>query len=131
MAFEKYQHILKEAATMLPKGCPVILLADRGFDDNDLFCAACDLGWGFRIRLKKSLRVHRVSRLSLSVGCLMPALGKALFLHQGRMRALIKTFRKTSPFGAGGVQCRVRSSLVSGETAGRYFLPILQTAAVG
>jgi hypothetical protein len=66
VAFEKYKPILKEAATMLPKGCPVILLADRGFDDNDLFCAARDLGWGFRVRLKKSLRIYRVSKPCLS-----------------------------------------------------------------
>jgi hypothetical protein len=82
VAFEKYKRILKEAAAILPKDCPVILLADRGFDDNDLFCAVRDLGWGFRIRLKKSLRVHRVSKPSLSVGRLMPAKGQALFLHK-------------------------------------------------
>jgi hypothetical protein len=81
VAFEKYQPILKAAAAVLPKGCPVILLADRGFDDNDLFCAARDLGWGFRIRLKKSLRIYRVSKPCLSVGRLMPAKGQALFLH--------------------------------------------------
>ena len=82
VAFEKYKRILKDAAAILPKGCPVILLSDRGFDDNDLFCAARDLGWGFRIRLKKSLRVYRVSKPSLSVGRLMPAKGNALFLHK-------------------------------------------------
>jgi hypothetical protein len=82
VAFEKYKQILKEAAAVLPKGCPVVLLADRGFDDNDLFCAARDLGWGFRIRLKKSLRIYRVSKPCLSVGRLMPAKGKALFLHK-------------------------------------------------
>jgi hypothetical protein len=82
VAFEKYKPILKEAAAILPQGCPVILLADRGFDDNDLFCAARDLGWGFRIRLKKSIRVYRVNKPSLSVGRLMPAKGKALFLHK-------------------------------------------------
>jgi hypothetical protein len=82
VAFEKYKHILKEAAAILPKACCVILLADRGFDDNDLFCAARDLGWGFRIRLKKSLRVYRVSKPCLSVGRLMPAKGHALFLHK-------------------------------------------------
>lgn len=82
VAFEKYKPILKEAAIMLPKGCHVVLLADRGFDDNDLFCAARDLGWGFRVRLKKSLRIYRVSKPCLSVGRLMPAKGKALFLHK-------------------------------------------------
>jgi len=82
VAFEKYAPILKEAAAILPKGCAVILLADRGFDDVDLFRAARDLGWGFRIRLKKSLRVYRASKPTLSVGRLMPARGKALFLHK-------------------------------------------------
>jgi hypothetical protein len=82
VAFEKYKQILKEAAAVLPQGCPVVLLADRGFDDNDLFCAARDLAWGFRIRLKKSLRIYRVSKPCLSVGRLMPAKGKALFLHK-------------------------------------------------
>jgi hypothetical protein len=82
VAFEKYKQILQDAAATLPKGCPVILLADRGFDDNDLFCAVRDLGWGFRIRLKKSLRVYRVSKPCLSVGRLMPAKGHALFLHK-------------------------------------------------
>lgn len=82
VAFEKYKSILKIAAAILPKGCPVILLADRGFDDNDLFCAVRDLGWGFRIRLKKSLRIHRVNKPSLSVGRLMPPKGQALFLHK-------------------------------------------------
>lgn len=82
IAFEKYKSILKAAAAILPKQCRVILLADRGFDDNDLFCAARDLGWGFRIRLKKSLHIYRVNKPSLSVGRLMPPKGQALFLHK-------------------------------------------------
>ena len=82
VAFEAYKPILKEAAAILPKGCRVILLADRGFDDNDLFCLARDLGWRFRIRLKRSLRVYRVSKPAMKVGRLMPAKGHALFLHK-------------------------------------------------
>lgn len=82
VAFEKYKHILKEAADILPARCRVILLADRGFDDNDLFCAARDLDWGFRIRLKKSLRVYRASKPTLSVGRLLPPMRQALFLHK-------------------------------------------------
>lgn len=82
VAFENYEKILKEAATILPKGCPVVLLADRGFDDNALFCAVRDLGWGFRIRLKKSILVQRVGKPSTNIGRLMPAKGGALFLHK-------------------------------------------------
>jgi hypothetical protein len=44
----------------------VILLADRGLMTTTVL-AARDLGWGFRIRLKKSLRVHRVSKPLVSV----------------------------------------------------------------
>jgi hypothetical protein len=82
VAFETYKSILKEAAAILPKGCTVFLLADRGFDDIDLLRMARDLGWGFRIRLKKSLLVYRVSKPCLSVGRYMPAKGQALFLHK-------------------------------------------------
>jgi hypothetical protein len=82
VAFEDRKHILKDAAAILPRGCRMILLADRGFDDNDLFCLARDLGWSFRIRLKRSLRVYRASKPSTNIGRLMPEKGKALFLHK-------------------------------------------------
>jgi hypothetical protein len=82
VAFEDYKLILSEAAAILPKGCRVILLADRGFEDNDLFRKARDLGWGFCIRLKKSTRVYRASKPSTNIERLMPARGKALFLHK-------------------------------------------------
>jgi hypothetical protein len=82
VAFEKYKHILAEAAAILPKECKVVLLADRGFDDNALWCATRDLGWGFRIRLKKTIQVHRVDKPSTNIGRLMPAKGHALFLHK-------------------------------------------------
>jgi hypothetical protein len=82
IAFEVYKHILSEAAAILPTGCRVVLLADRGFDDEDLMRQARDLGWGFRIRLKSSLRIYRASKPSVKVGRLMPAKGQALFLHK-------------------------------------------------
>jgi hypothetical protein len=82
VAFENYKHILKEAAATLPCGCRVVLLADRGFQDEDLFRLARDLGWSFRIRLKSNVRIYRVSKPSITVGRLMPAKGGALFLHK-------------------------------------------------
>jgi hypothetical protein len=60
----------------------VILLADCGVDVNDLFCASRELGYGFRIRLKKLLLVCRVRKPFLSVGCLIPAKGHALSLYK-------------------------------------------------
>ena len=82
VSFEVYQPILKEAAAILPTGCQVILLADRGFADINLMKQARDLGWSFRIRLKKSMRVHRAHKPSTKIGRLIPAKGQAVFLHK-------------------------------------------------
>jgi hypothetical protein len=82
VALEDYQIILKEAARVLPTGCRVILLADRGFFDQKLLMLARDLGWSFRIRLKKSFWIYRVDKPRAKVGELMPAKGQALFLHK-------------------------------------------------
>ena len=82
VSFEVYKPILEEAAAILPKGCPVILLADRGFADIDLMKQARDLGWSFRIRLKKSMRVYRAHKPSTKIGRLIPAKGEAFFLHK-------------------------------------------------
>jgi hypothetical protein len=82
VALKVYRPILEQAAQALPKGCRITLLADRGFDDEALMRQARDLGWGFRIRLKTSLRIYRASKPSTKVGRLMPAQGKALFIHK-------------------------------------------------
>jgi len=82
VSYEIYKPILKEAAAILPKDCTVILLADRGFADVDLMKQARDLGWGFRIRLKKSMRVYRAHKPSTKIERLIPAKGQAIFLHK-------------------------------------------------
>lgn len=82
VALADYQIILTAAAKVLPPGCRVILLADRGFFDQKLLMLARDLGWGFRIRLKKSFWIYRVAKPRTKVGRLMPAKGQALFLHK-------------------------------------------------
>ncbi len=82
VALEDYQVILTEAAAVLPKRCRVILLADRGFFDQNLLIQARNLGWSFRIRLKSSFWVYRVNKPRTKVGRLMPAKGQALFLHK-------------------------------------------------
>ena len=81
VAFADYQHILIRAAYLLAPDCHVILLADRGFVDVKLFCLARDLGWSFRIRLKKDLWVYRANKPRTKVGRLMPAKGQVLLVH--------------------------------------------------
>lgn len=82
VAFADYQILLVEAAQVLPKGCRGILLADRGFFDQHLLIQVRDLGWSFRIRLKKSFWIYRANKPRAKVGRLMPAKGQALFLHK-------------------------------------------------
>jgi hypothetical protein len=82
VGFEDYQSLLDQAAAILPQGCQVMLLADRGFDDNALLCKARDLGWSFCVRLRKTIRVYRVGRRPTSIRFLMPAKGQALFVHK-------------------------------------------------
>jgi len=72
VALENYQVILAEAAAVLPRRCQVILLADRGFFDQNLLIQARNLGWSFRIRLKSSFWVYRVNKPRAKVGRLMP-----------------------------------------------------------
>lgn len=54
VALEKNGVILDRAEQVLPVPCHVILLADRGIVDRELFKKALSLGWGFRIRLKSA-----------------------------------------------------------------------------
>lgn len=82
VAWPDYQVILPEAASVLPKACRVILLADRGFFDQKLLMQARDLGWSFRIRLKSSFWIYRANKPRAKVGQLLPAKGQALFLHK-------------------------------------------------
>jgi len=82
VAFESYRRVLDEAVGLIPNGSKVILLADRGFDDQKLFGYLSHLRWYFRIRLKSSFWVYRVSKPRRRVGDLMPARGGALFLHK-------------------------------------------------
>jgi len=82
VAYADYNSIVRQAASLLPPACQVVLLADRGFVDVKLFRLARDLGWSFRIRLKSDLWVYRAHKPSTKVGRLMPAKGQALFVHK-------------------------------------------------
>jgi hypothetical protein len=68
VAYETYQALLDEAATLLPLNCVVVFLADRGFADTALMAHATRLGWHWRIRIKGCFVVYRRGqhRLKLS-----------------------------------------------------------------
>lgn len=79
---QDYQSILQEAAELLPQGCEVILLADRGFADRKLMGVLREMGWHWRIRVKCSTWVYYADGRHMKVGRLIPAQGQALFLHK-------------------------------------------------
>ena len=81
VALRDYRTVLFQAVWVLPPGCRVILLADRGFGDIELLQLVRDLGWSFRIRLKNSVWVHRANKASTKIGRLMPPKGQARFFH--------------------------------------------------
>ncbi len=68
IAYETYQALLDQAATLLPLNCEVVFLADRGFADTALMAHATRLGWHWRIRIKSCFVVYRRGqrRLKLS-----------------------------------------------------------------
>ena len=67
VAYETYQALLDAAATLLPRNCVIVFLADRGFADTDLMAHATRLGWHWRIRIKSCFVVYRRGRRRLKL----------------------------------------------------------------
>ncbi|WP_088894885.1 transposase [Leptolyngbya ohadii] len=69
------QRVLRQAQRILPDGVAIVLLADRGFADGKLMKYLREnLGWHFRIRIKRSFQFqregqwHKVSGVQLQPG---------------------------------------------------------------
>jgi len=79
---QDYRSILQTVAALLPAGCQVVLLADRGFADRKLMGVLREMGWHWRIRVKCSVWVYYADGRHVKVARLIPAKGQALFLHR-------------------------------------------------
>jgi hypothetical protein len=79
VSYRQYNVILKQALLILPKGQPVILLADRGFVHADLVKFARKHKWGYRLRAKSSTLVRFPDRRIASMAKLCPPPGHAHF----------------------------------------------------
>ncbi|MDW8317091.1 MAG: transposase [Anaerolineae bacterium] len=80
VAYDQYRDLLDQAATLLPAGCPVVFLADRGFVDTQLLAHLQRLGWHWRLRLKANISVYRRGQ-RCRLGRVSLAAGQALFWH--------------------------------------------------
>jgi len=79
VAFDAYKELLNKAAQLLlPFGCQVVFLADRGFADTDLMTHLTKLGWQWRIRLKGNFLIYRRGRGRCKANRITPAAGRAI-----------------------------------------------------
>lgn len=81
VGYESYRDLLDRAQTLLPFGCTVVFLADRGFADTDLMGHVKRLGWHFRIRSKKSFGIYRKGQPRCKAGAVSLSAGEAIFWH--------------------------------------------------
>ena len=82
VSFDAYKELLEQAALLLPRGCKVVFLADRGFADTELMAHLHRLGWHWRIRIKSSFWLYRCGRPRCKVERLSVARGQAAFWHR-------------------------------------------------
>lgn len=82
VAFETYRCLLDKAQTLLPLGCGVVFLADRGFADTDLMAyASQSLHWHWHIRIKSNFLVNRRGQRRIKVSNIPLKRGEARFWH--------------------------------------------------
>lgn len=72
VGFEQYQPLLARAAQVLPKGCEVTLLADRGFEHGALLHWLQQHHWSWAIRAKSDLNVTFTDGRTVAVQHLLP-----------------------------------------------------------
>jgi len=81
VAYEGSQGLLEKAATLVPFGCKVVLLADRGFADTELMHHLKRLGWHFRIRIKSNFWIYRPGHGGFQVHAISLVPGQTRFWH--------------------------------------------------
>lgn len=82
VAFDSYRALLIEAVRLLPPGCHVVFLADRGFADTNLMTYLSEIvHWHWRIRIKSSFLVYRRNKRRCKIGNIKLNRGQARFWH--------------------------------------------------
>lgn len=82
VSFETYYPVLVAAKAVLPPGCSVTLLADRGFEHGELLRCLEGWQWEWFIRAKSDLIVTLATGHSCCVDQLLPPAQQAHLFHQ-------------------------------------------------
>ena len=78
---------LRRLSEVLPPGCRVSILADRGFGDHKLFAYLADLGFAYVIRLRGNIHVTDASGETRTAANWVGRSGRARKLHAARVTA--------------------------------------------
>jgi hypothetical protein len=82
VAYDDYRPVLETTLLMLPPGCKVTLLADRGFEHGAFIRWLRDHHWSWAIRAKSDLNVTFSNGGTTAVAQLLPPKGEA-YLFRG------------------------------------------------
>jgi hypothetical protein len=77
VSYEDYRPVLEATVKLLPAGCQVTLLADRGFEHGAFMRWLRSQGWSWAIRAKSDLRVTLSNGSNFAVADLLPPLEEA------------------------------------------------------
>jgi hypothetical protein len=120
VGFEQYQPLLVRAARVLPQGCEVTLLADRGFEHGALLHWLQQHHWSWAIRAKSDLNVTFTDGRTVAVQHLLPPVEQAYL------------FSNVSVLN--GIACHLATATVAGAKESWAVLseraPSLQTFAL-
>ena len=82
VGFEDYVPVLETTVRLLPPGCQVMLLADRGFEHGALIRWFQAHRWSWAIRAKSDLNITRSTGEMVAVATLFPPEGEAYLFPQ-------------------------------------------------
>lgn len=81
VGFEQYRPLLETALKLLPQGCSVTLLADRGFEHGALIRWLRHQDWSWAIRAKSDLNITLAQGHTRKVAQLLPPPKQAFCFH--------------------------------------------------
>jgi hypothetical protein len=82
VGFEDYCPVLETTLRLLPPGCEVMLLADRGFEHGALIRWLQEHRWSWAIRAKSDLNITRSNGETAAVATLLPPQGEAYLFRE-------------------------------------------------
>jgi hypothetical protein len=101
VGFEDYCAVLETTRRLLPSGCQVMLLADRGFEHGALIRWLQAHQWSWTIRAKSDLNITRLNGETAVVATLLPPEGEAKSVSRSHCFTRHSVSSRHCPFSLG------------------------------